>query len=270
MDMLGHVNNVTYLDYLQEARIDMFAVHAGFTGVADLAEGVVVVHHEVEFAAPLVFRREPVLVDVWITDIGVSTFTMAYEVYDRTEAGRRVFLRASSVLVPYVFAGEHPRRIAPDERAILEKFLEPGRDRRPIEVAGTSRNVYPIKVRFSDVDVFRHVNNVQYFEFFQEARIQYMMAMHTRGQQWNDHVVARTDVDYHKPILFRHDPYQVHSWVADVGNRSFTIAAEIRDGDVVLATGRVVMVTFDMDSQSSAVMTFDERTRLRAEMDGAG
>ncbi|HEU4515093.1 MAG TPA: thioesterase family protein, partial [Nocardioidaceae bacterium] len=28
MDSLGHVNNVTYVDYLQEARVDMFAVHA--------------------------------------------------------------------------------------------------------------------------------------------------------------------------------------------------------------------------------------------------
>ena len=27
MDLLGHVNNVTYVDYLQEARVDMLRVH---------------------------------------------------------------------------------------------------------------------------------------------------------------------------------------------------------------------------------------------------
>jgi len=32
MDMLGHVNNVTYVDYLQEARIDMLAAHAPARG----------------------------------------------------------------------------------------------------------------------------------------------------------------------------------------------------------------------------------------------
>ncbi|HEX6875768.1 MAG TPA: acyl-CoA thioesterase, partial [Nocardioidaceae bacterium] len=40
MDSLGHVNNVTYVDYLQEARVDMFAVHAPWSGGEELAEGV--------------------------------------------------------------------------------------------------------------------------------------------------------------------------------------------------------------------------------------
>ena len=54
--LLGHVNNVTYVDYLQEARVDMLRMHAPATGRRELAEGVVVVRHEVEFVAPLVFR----------------------------------------------------------------------------------------------------------------------------------------------------------------------------------------------------------------------
>ena len=82
MDMLGHVNNVTYVDYLQEARIDMFAAHAGFSGVQDLAEGVVVVRHEVEFVRPLVFHRAPVKVEVWVTEVRAGSFTLAYEVFD--------------------------------------------------------------------------------------------------------------------------------------------------------------------------------------------
>ena len=49
MDLLGHVNNVTYVDYLQEARVDMLRVHAPARGGEELAEGVVVVRHEVEF-----------------------------------------------------------------------------------------------------------------------------------------------------------------------------------------------------------------------------
>ena len=28
MDLLGHVNNVVYVDYLQEARVDMLRTHA--------------------------------------------------------------------------------------------------------------------------------------------------------------------------------------------------------------------------------------------------
>jgi acyl-CoA thioester hydrolase len=273
MDMLGHVNNVTYVDYLQEARIDMFAVHAGFTGVADLAEGVVVVKHEVEFAAPLVFRREPVLIDVWITDIRPARFTMAYEVYDEGDAatGRRTYLRASSVLAPYVFAGEHPRRLTEREQEVLGRFLEAAAPAGPRLPGGTGRHVYPVKVRFSDVDVYRHVNNVKYFEYFQEARISYVMDLHRPGESWSEHVVARTDVEYRRPMLFRLAPYEVHSWISDLGNRSFAISGEIRDpqaGDEVLARCRVVMVAFDRGTQRAADMLPDQRARLEEEYAG--
>ena len=126
MDSLGHVNNVTYVDYLQEARVDMFAVHAPDSRGEDLAEGVVVVRHEVEYAAPLVFRFEPVRIEIWITDIRAASFTMAYEILDELPDGsRKVYARATSVLTPYVFAEERPRRIRHEEREVLRRFLEP-------------------------------------------------------------------------------------------------------------------------------------------------
>jgi acyl-CoA thioester hydrolase len=125
MDSLGHVNNVTYVDYLQEARVDMFALHAPATGGEELAEGVVVVRHEVEFVAPLVFRPEPVRIETWISRIRVASFTMRYEVLDQlADGGRRVYARASTVLTPFVFATERPRRISRAERDVLERFHE--------------------------------------------------------------------------------------------------------------------------------------------------
>ena len=126
MDSLGHVNNVVYVDYLQEARVDMMRVHAPVQGGEQLAEGVVVVRHEVEFVHPLVFRFEPVRIESWVTRLRAATFTMAYEVLDVLPDGeRRTYLRARSVLTPYVFAQERPRRIAPEEREVLHRFLEP-------------------------------------------------------------------------------------------------------------------------------------------------
>ena len=126
MDSLGHVNNVTYADYLQEARVDMFAVHAPAAGGEELAEGVVVVRHDVEFVAPLVFRPQPVRIESWITQVRAASFTMAYEILDEQPDGSRlVYARATSVLTPYVFSEERPRRIRPEERAVLEGFLGP-------------------------------------------------------------------------------------------------------------------------------------------------
>jgi len=126
MDTLGHVNDAVYVDYLQEARVDMLRVHAPAQGGEQLAVGVVVVRHEVEFVHPLVFRPEPVRIESWVSQIRAATFTMAYEILDELPDGaRRVYLRASSLLTPYLFAEERPRRISEQERAVLERFFEP-------------------------------------------------------------------------------------------------------------------------------------------------
>ena len=73
-------------------------------------------------------------------------------------------------------------------------------------------------MRFSDVDVYRHVNNVKYFEYFQEARVRQMADL-TRGtgRDRPSFVVAQTDVDYRAPILLRREPYDVWSAMIAVG-----------------------------------------------------
>lgn len=265
MDMLGHVNNVTYLDYLQEARIDLFATHDAFRGRLERTEGVVVVDYQVEFLAPLVFRRRPVSVDIWVSDVRTASFRMHYEVYDGNPEARTVYLRASSTMTPLVFETRRPRRLTDDERELLAELTEETPQREsiasPTPAATTS---VPIKVRFTDLDMFGHVNNVQFFELFQEARIAYLMDLHTKGEAWAAHVVARTDIDYRQSIRLRRKPYDVHNWISRLGSRSFTISSQIRDGDEVLATAHVVMVTFDESTQRSTEMPADQRRALAA------
>lgn len=258
MDILGHVNNVTYIDYLQEARIDMLFTHSPDSRVGDLAEGVVVVRHEVQYVSPLSYRVEPVTIESWVTEVRAASFTMAYEVYDETDEGRRVYLRAKSVLTPYVFAEERPRRINPVEKEILGRFL--GEDPLPDGSVPTAPHLTPeghhaLQVRFSDVDAYGHVNNVKYFEYFQEARIVYMTRLWSGDSEGSGEVplvMAQVDVDYRLPILFRTEPYDVNSWVSRVGTSSFVIESEIRDGETLLSRARVVMVTFDPKTQKAA------------------
>ena len=116
-----------------------------------------------------------------------------------------------------------------------------------------SRHAYQCHVRFSDVDVYGHVNNVKYFEYFQEARIPMMERL---GRSLPDvdrfHVVvAQTDVDYRVPILFRLEPYDVYTRVTHVGTKSFTLESEIRDGETLLSRARIVLVFFDSSTQES-------------------
>jgi acyl-CoA thioester hydrolase len=265
MDQLGHVNNVTYVDYLQEARVDMLRVHPPASGGEALAEGVVVVRHEVKYVAPLVFRHDPVSIEVWVTEVRAATFTLAYEVFDETPEGRRVYLRARSVLSPYVFATEHPRRLAAEERSVLARFLEPDVEPLPPairqEKAPRERlHTYQCATRFSDVDAYRHVNNVKYFEFYQEARIAMLDLAENRSGLHV--VVAQTDVDYRKPLFYREEPYQVDTWVSRIGTSSFVFSAVIRDGDEVLSRARIVMVTLDPATQQPVPLTEEHRSLL--------
>jgi len=287
LDMLGHVNNVTYVDYLQEARVDMLRIHGSREhshgpdgGLGDLAEGVVVVRHEVTYLRPLLFTFEPVMIECWVTEVRAASFTIAYEIFreSRSRPGERnVFARASTVLTPYVFATERPRRLTAEERARLQAFLEPEelrpRAARPEPVAPTEVGHYRIHVRFSDVDVYGHVNNVKYFEYFQEARLLFLTSR-LWGEVPGDAprasiVIAQTDVDYRLPILFRAEPYDCWSRVERVGTRSLTLQSEIRDGETLLARARVAIVFVDPESGRSVEPPEAYRAPLLAALEAA-
>lgn len=125
LDAYGHVNNVTWLEYLQEARVDMLFVRAARQGAERLAGGVVVARHEVEYKKPLGFRQRPVRIEMWVSHLGSSSFTIAYDVSDVEPDGTRTrYLTASTVLVPVDLATGRPRRVSAEERAVLAMFAE--------------------------------------------------------------------------------------------------------------------------------------------------
>jgi acyl-CoA thioester hydrolase len=281
LDLLGHVNNVRYVDYLQEARVDMLRAHRWSGSAEDatesLVDAIIVSRHEVTYRAPLLFGERPVLIECWVTDLRAGSFTLAYEVFHEEETGGRVvYLEASTVLAPYRFDTESPRRLSPEERRALETYLEPIGRVRPerFTIDRERASHYPVQVRFSDVDVYRHVNNVVYFEYFQEARIRLFMELgrdlpRARSLQV---VIAQADVDYLAPILLRVEPYDCRSQVAHVGRTSLVIESEIADpstgsgvsGGRALARARVVLVFFDPDTQQPTEPPADYQERLRA------
>ncbi|PWN01447.1 thioesterase [Nocardioides silvaticus] len=287
LDLLGHVNNVRYVDYLQEARVDLLRAHrwsgsSDADATEDLVDAIIVSRHEVTYRAPLLFGPRPVLIECWVTELRVGSFTLAYELFHEDEAGERtVYLEASTVLAPYRFDIESPRRLTPEERAALEVYLEPvERERAKRVVVDRERaGHYPVQVRFSDVDVYRHVNNVVYFEYFQEARIRYFTELGYGAQAGRplQIVVARCDVDYLAPILLRQDPYDCWSQVAHVGRTSLVIESEIADPstgsggtrDRALARARVVIVFIDPETQRPTEPPADYRERLTAALNRA-
>jgi acyl-CoA thioester hydrolase len=141
-----------------------------------------------------------------------------------------------------------------------------------------STHLYDCHVRFSDVDVYGHVNNVKYFEYYQEARIAFILSLagsstgeaprHFEPDSTERQVVARIDVDYRRPIRFRPAPYVVETEVTRIGTSSYDLACRIVDAPGsdagVYSHATVRLVAFDTGTQRSRPLSAAERERLQA------
>jgi acyl-CoA thioester hydrolase len=129
MDAFGHVNNVTFLTYMQEARTAMLFTGEAAHRAPDLLKGVVVARHEIDYRRPLEWRPEPIEVAVWVSELKAASFTLRYEVIDQLRdqsTGRAgvVLAEAMTVLVPFDLVAGRPRRLTDGERSFFEGFLE--------------------------------------------------------------------------------------------------------------------------------------------------
>lgn len=115
LDPLGHVNNVVYYDYLQEARVQ-FLTSLGWTPTQDFFH--VVVRQGLTFRKPLGMSPEPVTVDTSIVHIGGSTYTFAYRIID--EHGD-LAAEGDTVLAVVDIETGRPHRIPDELRTRLEE-----------------------------------------------------------------------------------------------------------------------------------------------------
>lgn len=249
LDAQGHVNNALIADYLQEARVRFLLEGEN----ADLlGHGTLVVGHQVEYLAPVEFRTEPVEVRLWVGTVGASRFTIGYEVVQDGV----LTARARTVLCIFDFEAGHPRRMTPAERVWFVDRSSPLEPLRPLGKwrPGERAHTTPLTIRWTDLDAYGHVNNVRFFDFVAEARVQMsseadqagnrMSAAAEAGYLW---MVARQDVDYLAQLDHRLEPYQTRVAVAEIGRTSMRLVAEVTDplAGTIHARARTVLVCGD-------------------------
>lgn len=104
-----------------------------------------------------------------------------------------------------------------------------------------------INVRFSETDMFGHVNNVSTFIYFEEARIEFLKSKALLTDSMNDHgvpVVSDLQCDYHKQMYFD-DKIDVYVKANQIGTTSVDLhyMALNESGDICLTgRGRLVYV----------------------------
>jgi acyl-CoA thioester hydrolase len=109
-------------------------------------------------------------------------------------------------------------------------------------------------VRWGDLDAFGHVNNATYLVYAQEARYAWSKML--------EMVVARAEVDFVAPIYTGDFYLDIEIWVHKIGNSSFGLTYEMKNGDELVARVKTVQVTVSLDTKKSRPITDAEREFL--------
>lgn len=121
-----------------------------------------------------------------------------------------------------------------------------------------------IDIRFSEVDMFGHMNNVASFAYFEEARIKYMMHLGIFTDLSADQVPVVGDLqcDYHKQVYFG-ETLTLFVKVNSVGNSSMDIHyMGVKPNREIAITGRGVIINMDKSTGRSAPIPEQYKQRI--------
>ena len=114
------MNNVKFLGYLEDARLEMFHADPVRKGEQPV-RGMVVSRHEIDYLVPLTGVIDPIRVETWVIEARAASFKLAYEVRDDDN----VYARAVSSMVAFDPETARLRRFTPYEREFIGRYMPP-------------------------------------------------------------------------------------------------------------------------------------------------
>lgn len=115
------------------------------------------------------------------------------------------------------------------------------------------RHVYECPLRWGDMDALGHVNNSRYVDYLQDARVDFLFRNVDlgSGDLETGLLVARHEVNYREPLLFREAPVRIELWVSEIKAAWFSVDYEILDLEperVVYVDARTKLVPFNFQA----------------------
>jgi acyl-CoA thioester hydrolase len=120
MDAYQHINNVAFLGYFEMARVSLFFEHPTHDESTGMRRGLVVASHEITYKRSVIYDAEPLDVQIWVSGIRAAAFTCHYEVFDHGQLA----VTGSTLLAPFDFALNRPRRLTPGEKEFLVRWTD--------------------------------------------------------------------------------------------------------------------------------------------------
>lgn len=143
------------------------------------------------------------------------------------------------------------------------------------DVSAASRP-YSVEVpfRWSDMDSYGHVNNVQFMRMLEDARVlgfgDWFGTERTMLQ--TGVLVAHHSVDYRLPMTFHYRPALVSMWVSRISGASFDLAYEVREApdpsadtadETVFCVAETVLAAYDLATSRTRRLAPEEVEVLR-------
>ncbi len=111
-----------------------------------------------------------------------------------------------------------------------------------------------IQIRFSDIDVLKHVNNIVLQQYYDLGKVEYFQKVLGVSPMWVDHafIAASTQTDYFEEVKVD-NKIAVRTSIAKIGTKSITFQQEIiePDSDRVKSSSKSVLVAFDLNERCS-------------------
>ena len=127
-----------------------------------------------------------------------------------------------------------------------------------------------VPLRWSDMDAYGHVNNVQYLRLLEDARVVGLDSWAGEGPSMLEGgiVVSWHSIEYRAPLVYRPAPVRVDMWVTRTHGAGFDLGYEVRDpedvGDAVYAVAETGLVLYDFDAARPRRLDPTDRETLRA------
>ncbi|MHB1489973.1 MAG: acyl-CoA thioesterase [Cellulomonas sp.] len=137
---------------------------------------------------------------------------------------------------------------------------------------GARRGRVEMQVRWSDVDLFGHVNNAAYLGYLDDARFTLFPSMgvdETGALTASMLVVVKHEIEYLAALTYRPAPFAVEVWVPRIGRSSVDFAYEILDAanpETVYLRARSRMVQLDTATHAARAFTAEERAAFEAHL----
>ena len=106
----------------------------------------------------------------------------------------------------------------------------------------------PVHLRWGDMDIFKHINNVAYVRYLEDARVELMAkAGFAPDLDGFGQLVVRHEIDYVKPLVFQPEPIEMTVWIESMANSSYVIGYCMHDGEIEYLRAKTTMVCMDME-----------------------